>query len=131
LSKEQALNSLYDAQCSFRENLHIQYIKKMASAVDTSCSEPPSSSAISGQNNYQLRKEQHILRQQNNRSKVTTDDYTYTNMRKKKSQYNSQFSSTNYFIFSLAVSDLIYNLILALVWVTRNTSLNVLGKFSK
>ena len=37
-----------------------------------------------------------------------------------------QFSSSNYFIASLAISDLVYNIILALVWLTR-IGLNVLN----
>ncbi len=33
--------------------------------------------------------------------------------------HNKNFSSANYFIFALASSDLVYNLILALVWISR------------
>lgn len=47
---------------------------------------------------------------------------------KKPSSYNTQFSSTNYFIFSLAVSDLIYNFFLALVVITKNDIMNILDR---
>jgi hypothetical protein len=39
---------------------------------------------------------------------------------------SQSFSSTNYFIFSLAVSDLLYNIILALLWITENHKINIL-----
>lgn len=43
-----------------------------------------------------------------------------------KNSQSNQFTSTNYFIFSLAISDLIYNFILACVWITR-LGLNILN----
>lgn len=47
---------------------------------------------------------------------------------RKHSVYNTQFSSNKYFIFSLAVSDLAWNLVLALVWLTMNEIANVLNR---
>ncbi len=48
-----------------------------------------------------------------NRARNLTQQY-------KGHKFNNQnFSSANYFIFALASSDLVYNLILALVWISR------------
>ena len=44
----------------------------------------------------------------------------------KKKINRQRFSPTNYFIFSLAISDLFYNLILLLVWIT-NMNVNMLN----
>lgn len=44
----------------------------------------------------------------------------------KKSHKTSHFASSNYFIVFLAISDLIYNFILACVWITR-LGLNILN----
>jgi hypothetical protein len=41
---------------------------------------------------------------------------------------NNQFSSTNYFIFALAVSDLVWNFILLLVWITEAGFYNIVNK---
>ena len=51
--------------------------------------------------------------------------HKYSNYLPKK--HHSQFLSTNYFIFALAVSDLVWNFILLLVWITEAGLYNVVN----
>lgn len=125
LSKEHELNSLYDPGCSFRENLRLQYIKHsvcgngghdLSSGCINSIGSPTLTEAVT---NAQYRKSTKL----EGRSKSAR-----SGGKRPASVYNTQFSSTNYFIFSLAVSDLIYNIVLALVWITKSGYMNILNR---
>ena len=63
-------------------------------------------------------------RNNTNNKKIDFDTTENATSRTNKRHYSikstsRQFSSSNFFIASLAISDLIYNIILALVWLTR------------
>lgn len=59
-----------------------------------------------------------------NTNKNSIKSHTQINLQMRKKAFtpkkpSNQFSSSNYFIFCLAVSDLMYNFVLLLVWISR------------
>jgi hypothetical protein len=139
LSKEKDLTSLYDINASFKENLKQNYLKR----TSTSAPNSPENSLVMYNNEMTggggrggggesmrkpspvseaATKRQQFLRAKLKSKMLTTGKFNMT------SKYSSQFSSTNYFIFSLAVSDLVYNFVLALMWLTTNDIINVLNR---
>ena len=116
LIKEHELNSIYDPACSFRENLQLQYIKR---SVSSNVAHDHTTNMSIGSPTF------------TDPTLQTRKNHNRLESRKSKrpaSVYNTQFSSTNYFIFSLGVSDLIYNIILAFVWITKNDYINILNR---
>lgn len=154
LSKEHELNALYDSSRTFRENLRLQLAKRSSSSskstvVAAATTTPPAAnvdahspaaaavttSALSAATAATVTTAaaavgmaDSVATYHRKSAALAASNNNNTSRKQKKSVYNTQFSSTNYFIFSLAVSDLIYNVVLALVWITKNDLMNILDR---
>lgn len=152
LSKERYLNLLYDVNLSFKENLKNNYLKRTSTLTANVLNNNDGQSTATFRNNNNNNnhnqgnmlspdyappsfstsgaattsgvasaKRKQFLKARLKKKLQTTSRYN-------KPSYANQFSSTNYFIFSLAVSDLIYNIVLALAWVTETEIYNFLHR---